>query len=133
MSIKIALDESIGAVRVLQLINMGYTVVYKAGHGETDDSWMKKAHERGALFVVSADLDIPRIIEKESYPMFWIWYPADKTSFPKDLVRYIDEKIKAKLIMYKAMFGGSSEKGSYLSRFFQSLARRSPGRVKASA
>lgn len=70
--IKIAVDESVGSYLSKKIEARGYKIVCRAGHAETDESWMKRALAQGALFVVSPDLDIPSMIEKENLPMVWI-------------------------------------------------------------
>lgn len=111
--IKIAIDESIGSSLCRKLEEKGYKVVVRAGHAETDDSWMKRALAKGALFIVSPDLDIPSMIEKEGYPMVWIdylfagtmgdWEKDDKRRVWAD---YIDARIKSKTRFLRQEFGG---------------------------
>lgn len=122
MKIKIALDENIGRRRAEKLSKMGYEIVCFAGQAETDESWMARANEEGAQFAISADLDIPRVIERFGYPMFWVWFehtPNGETN----LVDHIDKSIKLKMDQMKKMFGEKNEKNSDLSRFFQSISR----------
>jgi len=103
VKIRIALDQSIGAKRKKQLNDLGYEVVVTADHAETDESWMNRAFAAGAVFAVSPDLDIPRIIENQRYPMAWINYPLDNQDFKNDLVKFIHESIQFKVKVYREM------------------------------
>lgn len=107
--IKIALDESIGFKKTDRLRNMGYEVVAIARHAEKDVDWLNRAFANGALFVVSPDLDIPNLIERESYPMIWIDYlhiPDSKGG--KDWAQYVQERIKFKIRFLEEQFGGDT-------------------------
>ena len=107
--VRIALDESVGQAKYIQLKNMGYEVVCIAKHAEMDVDWLNRAFTNGALFVVSPDLDIPNLIEKENYPMIWIDYlhvPKEKNG-GKSWAQYVDQRIKAKLAFFKNQFGDS--------------------------
>jgi hypothetical protein len=105
----IALDESVGFAKTEQLKRMGYNVVAIARHAEKDVDWLNRAFANGALFVVSPDLDIPNLIERENYPMIWI----DYLHVPKEAVgvkhwaQYVDKRIKAKIKFLKNHFGGT--------------------------
>ena len=97
MSIKIAVDCNIGKRRKAELIELGYDVVVVAEDGEADSLWVYKAFDKGARFVISNDLDIPRILEREGYPMVWVNYPNDNAYFKEWLVQYVDQMIRFKL------------------------------------
>lgn len=103
--INIALDVGVGRKRAKQLEEMGYKVVCVANHGEPDEQWMDRAFTSNALFVISPDFDIPRIIEKEGYPMSWIDFPSNTPELKFSLVDYINNRISLKLRMFK-MVGG---------------------------
>lgn len=100
MNVNIALDQCVGYKRAEQLRQLGYNVVCMANQGESDQDWMKRAHEKKALFAISADSDIPKIIEKQTYPMCWIIYPIDDMELKKDLIGYVDRMIKFKILFY---------------------------------
>jgi hypothetical protein len=105
--VRIALDESIGFAKTNSLKNMGYDIVAIARHAEKDVDWLNRAFANGALFVVSPDLDIPNLIEKENYPMIWIDYlhiPKEKGE--KHWAQYVDKRIKFKIKFLKDRFGG---------------------------
>ena len=102
MKIKIALDQGVGKRKEEKLRQLGYDIVCVANHGEPDDSWMHRAFRNGANFVISPDMDIPKMIEVEKYPMFWVNYPSDDVALKKDLVLYVDKTIKFKMkALYK--------------------------------
>lgn len=106
--IRIALDESIGFAKTNRLRNFGYDIVCIAHHAEKDVSWLNRAFANGALFVVSPDLDIPNLIEKENYPMIWIDYlhvPEEKGG--KQWAEYVHKRIKFKLKFLKERFGSN--------------------------
>lgn len=99
----IALDVGVGYRRKKQLESMGYKVVVTARDSETDDSWVNRAFVAGARFVISADLDIPKLIETEGYPMVWINYPSNEKGMSELLVKYIDDSINNKLRLFKTL------------------------------
>lgn len=119
--IRIALDQSVGRRRAIDLIDLGYEVVVVARASETDESWMNRAFAEGAQFAISPDLDIPRVIENRNYPMIWINYPSDQEEHKGDLVGYIDNKIKFKMELFKSMVvtkpEPKQEKKKWYSRF----------------
>jgi hypothetical protein len=98
--INIALDQSVGKIRAKELEKLGYNVVCIAEHGESDVDWMNRAFINHALFVVSPDMDIPKLIEKEGYPMVWINYPSDVPELKDNLVQYIHNRINIKRYMF---------------------------------
>lgn len=116
--IKIAVDESIGAALARRIEVRGYEIVARAGHAETDESWMKRALKEGALFIVSPDLDIPSMIERENLPMVWIDFlfaghinptlSADMSKGEKHEIwsQYIHDRIQSKLKFLGKEFGG---------------------------
>jgi hypothetical protein len=101
MSIKIALDCNIGKKRKAELIDLGYDVVVVAEDGEADVLWVHRAFSGGARFVVSNDLDVPKILEREGYPMVWVNYPNDNAYFKDWLVQYIDQMVRFKLKIFQ--------------------------------
>lgn len=115
--IKIAIDESIGAALARRLEERGYRIVCRAGHAETDESWMKRALAEGALFVISPDLDIPSMIERENLPMVWIDFlfaghvnPSLNANMTKDQkhtiwTQYIHDRIYSKMKFMYEEFG----------------------------
>lgn len=104
MEIAIALDVCVGKKRTERLKTLGYKVVCIARDAETDASWVNRAFSAGAFFVISADMDIPKIVEREGYPMCWVEYPSDVRD-GRDLVSYIDKAMKMKLQMFADLFG----------------------------
>jgi hypothetical protein len=101
MSVKIALDGNIGKKRCNELIGLGYNVVTIAQTSEADEEWVYKAFNAGARFIVSNDFDIPKLIEKEGYPMVWINYPMDNLLYKDWLVQYLDQMIRFKINFFK--------------------------------
>lgn len=97
MKQRIALDVGVGFRRKKELEDLGYKVVVVARDSETDDSWLNRAFVEGARFAVSADLDIPRLIETCKYPMVWINYPSNDKGSNDILVKYIDDTVKFKV------------------------------------
>lgn len=107
--IKVAIDESIGAGLAKKIEGRGYQIVCRAGHAETDESWMKRALQAGALFIISPDLDIPSMIERENLPMVWIDFlfashvnPKLSADMPKEQKhaiwsQYLHDRIQSKL------------------------------------
>lgn len=95
--ITLALDQSVGWKRKQKLITMGYDIVVVANHAETDESWLNRAFVAGAMFAISPDLDIPRAIENNQYPMFWINYPSDRPEMKDDMIGFIDRSVKHKM------------------------------------
>lgn len=122
MKIRIALDQSIGRRRAIDLVNLGYHVVVVAKPSETDESWVNRAFSEGAQFAISPDLDIPRLIENRKYPMVWINYPSDQDEFRNDLVKYVDSMVKFKLGVFRDMVADKTKKESkpWYSRFWPS-------------
>lgn len=120
LGIKVAVDESIGGALTKKIHERGYDVVVRAGHAETDDSWMKRALAEGAIFVISPDLDIPSMIERENMPMVWIDFlfagnvnPTLNAEMPKAQkheiwLQYVHDRIQSKLKFFKTEFGGDS-------------------------
>ena len=116
--IKVAIDESIGAALARKIESRGYEIVCRAGHAETDESWMKRALKANALFVISPDLDIPSMIERENLPMVWIDFlfaghinPTLSADMPKEQkhaiwATYLSDRIQAKLKFLGKEFGG---------------------------
>lgn len=105
--IRIALDESVGFTKTNSLKDMGYEIVCIAKPAEDDIVWLNRAFAAGALFVISPDLDIPNLIEKENYPMIWIDYlhiPNEKGK--KHWAQYVDGRIKSKIKFLNDRFGG---------------------------
>jgi hypothetical protein len=111
MKIRLAVDVTIGKKRRKELMERGYIIAYVAKAAEPDQEWLKAAHENHAVFVISADLDIPKIIEREKYPMFWVNFPIHDGFVNDYLVEYVDNAIKTKLRQIKEMakFLGSKE------------------------
>lgn len=107
--IKVAIDESIGAALARKIAARGYEIVVRAGHAETDESWMKRALNAEALFIISPDLDIPSMIEREGLPMVWIDFlfaghvnPTLNAEMPKEQkhaiwCQYLHDRIQYKL------------------------------------
>lgn len=124
MKIRIALDQSVGRRRAIELVDIGYLVVAIARHGESDESWMNRAFAEGAQFAISPDLDIPRLIEKHEYPMAWINYPSDDDAHKGDLVGYIDRRVKSKMDLFRDMVAEppkkKGEKKPWFTRFLSS-------------
>ena len=70
---------------------------------------MKRALKEGALFIISPDLDIPSMIERENLPMVWIDFlfaghvnPKLSASMPKEQkhaiwCQYLHDRIQAKI------------------------------------
>lgn len=115
--IKIAIDESVGVAMAKRIKSKGYEIVCKAGNAEPDDVWMKRALAAGAMFIVSPDLDIPSMIERENYPMVWIDFLFASQLDPdintrarevkRDLwAKYVCDRIQAKLKFFYKEFGG---------------------------
>ena len=116
--IKVAIDESIGAALAKKIEARGYQIVTRAGHAETDESWMKRALASEALFIISPDLDIPSMIERENLPMVWIDFlfagyvnPKLNAEMPKEKKhsiwsQYLHDRIQAKLKFLGKEFGG---------------------------
>lgn len=121
--IKIALDESVGNAMAKQIEAKGYRIVCRAASAEPDHVWMKRALEKDALFIISPDLDIPSLIEKENYPMIWIDFLFAGNVNPtigmqtrevkRSLwVQYVHDRIQAKLKFFNQKFGETNEKGN---------------------
>ena len=118
VKIKVAIDESIGAALAKKIEARGYQIVTRAGHAETDESWMKRALNADALFIISPDLDIPSMIERENLPMVWIDFlfagyvnPQLSAEMPKEQkhaiwCQYLHDRIQAKLRFLNKEFGG---------------------------
>jgi hypothetical protein len=116
--IKVAIDESIGAALAKKIEVRGYQIVCRAGHAETDESWMKRALAAGAVFIISPDLDIPSMIERENLPMVWIdflfagyVFPKLSAEMPKEQKhaiwsQYLHDRIQSKLKFLNKEFGG---------------------------
>jgi hypothetical protein len=104
--VNIAIDQCIGIKRMKQLQSLGYNVVTRAESSEKDSSWMNRAFANGALFVISADMDIPKIIEVEKYPMIWIDCPHHNKNLGCDVITYIDNMIKFKLQFFRDVAEG---------------------------
>jgi hypothetical protein len=115
--IRVALDESVGNAMARRIEELGYKIVCRAGPAELDTVWLKRALDQRALFIVSPDLDIPSLIEKENYPMIWIDFlfasnvnPTIQTQ-TRDVkrgiwVQYVHDRIQAKLKFFNKEFGG---------------------------
>lgn len=103
MKLRIALDTNVGKRRYEEFVELGYTVVVVAQESEPDEDWLQRAFVDGARFIVSNDVDVPKIIEREGYPMCWIKYPNDNPKYKDWLVQYVDQMIRFKLIVFKAI------------------------------
>lgn len=101
--INIAVDQCVGIKKVRQLESLGYKVVVVAANSEPDESWIHRALECGALFVIGADRDIPVIIEQEMYPMVWVDWPDYNKEARTNLVSYVDKRIKFKLDFFHGL------------------------------
>lgn len=101
MKLKIALDTNVGKKRYEEFIGLGYDIVVVAEQAEKDCDWVARAHKAGARFLISNDVDIPKLIERTGYPMFWVNYPNDNPQFKEWLVEYCDQVIKFKLNVFK--------------------------------
>lgn len=115
---RIAIDVTVGRIRANALKALGYKIVTVARHSETDKSWVNRAFAEGAFFVISPDMDIPKIIEREGYPMCWVEYPNDNPEVKNDLVGYLDKVMKRKLEVFKTVTQMPKEapcSGSYSS------------------
>lgn len=121
MKAKLALDTAVGQRRVTELIQLGYSIVVIARESETDESWLNRAFVEGAQFAISPDLDVPRLIEQNNYPMIWINYPSDKAKFVGDLVDYIDMSVKTKTNVFRNFTGEPIKKKAGLFGFMKSL------------
>lgn len=69
---KVAFDENIGNPTIGKYARSGCIVVYVAPHGAEDEVWVEEAWTRGAEVIISRDLDIGNIIDKENYDMKWV-------------------------------------------------------------
>lgn len=116
--IKIAIDVPVGRKRRDKLIRMGYDVVCEAKPKETDDSWLNRAFVNGAIFAVSADSDVPRLIERNLYPMTWILYPLDFGIPQSEMVSHVDKAIKHKIRMFNNL---STRRQSWFGHFLSSI------------
>lgn len=105
MRVKIALDTNVGKRRYDELVGLGYIIVCVAQEAETDKDWMYRAFNNGARFVISNDLDVPKLIETEGYPMCWINYPNDNPKYKNWLVQYCDQVIRFKLKVFENILG----------------------------
>lgn len=117
----IALDVGVGFRRKKQLESWGYKVVVVARDSETDDSWLNRAFVEGAKFAISADLDIPKLIETQKYPMVWINYPSNEPGMGELLTKYIDDSIKFKLRLFKDLTTDKKVVPVKKRTFFQKL------------
>lgn len=115
----IALDVGVGFRRKKELEALGYVVVAVARDSETDDSWLNRAFVSGAQFAVSADLDIPRLIETNRYPMVWINYPSNEKGMGDLLVNYIDQTIRFKVDLFKKFSTPTPSKKGLVKRLFE--------------
>ncbi|NJO48158.1 MAG: hypothetical protein HC840_00420 [Leptolyngbyaceae cyanobacterium RM2_2_4] len=124
MKQSIALAVGVGYRRKRQLESWGYKAVVVARDSETDDSWLNRAFVAGAKFAISADLDIPKLIEINKYPMVWINYPSNEPGMGELLTKYIDDSIKFKLRFFKDLTSVPSRapvvsKKSFIKKFFE--------------
>ena len=101
MKLKIALDTNVGKRRHEEFVDLGYDVVVVAQGSEPDIDWVQRAFMANARFIVSNDVDIPKILERQGYPMVWVNYPNDNPYFKSWLVEYVDQAIKFKLNLFK--------------------------------
>lgn len=120
VKIKVAIDESIGAALAKKIEGRGYHIVARAGHAETDESWMKRALQAGAVFIISPDLDIPSMIERENLPMVWIDFlfaghinPKLSAEMPKEQKhaiwsQYLHDRIQAKIKFITRLVDGDT-------------------------
>lgn len=92
----IAVDVAIGKKRKKIFESMGYEVVVCARDSETDESWLNRAFAAGAQYIVSPDMDIPRLIENNRYPMVWINFPVHEMEMKDLLTDYVNDSIEHK-------------------------------------
>ncbi len=123
MKARLALDTAVGQRRVTELIQLGYVIVAIAKPKESDESWLNRAFAEGAQFAISPDLDIPRLIEQNNYPMIWINYPSDKAQFKDDMVSYIDKSVKTKTQTFKGFGTEPKSQKSFFSSMIKSLKK----------
>lgn len=95
MLIKIAVDIQIGKIASDELERVGYTIVYKARASEPDIEWVHNAVNNGATILISPDLDIPDLLDKNNINAAWIGLPQGIGGL--DQAEYIKQKI-ARLI-----------------------------------
>lgn len=102
--IKIAVDQCVGYRGIKWLKKQGYEVVYAAKHAQPDAEWVSHAFHLDALVIISGDMDIPRIIDTEEYPMIWVSYPNDTNEVPSNkFLEHVDRKIRKKLSWIKEL------------------------------
>lgn len=103
MKIKIAV-EHISNEDVKRLEKRGYEVVVRAEISEPDDWFLRRALNKKALFVISNDADIPRIIENKKYPMIWVDRPRISTSDDQyAVVNVLEHSMKQKIKFIKKL------------------------------
>jgi hypothetical protein len=64
---RLAFDENIGDKVIGSYARSGCVIVYVAPKGSRDEDWVEEAHARGAQVVLSWDLDIGNIIDRNQY------------------------------------------------------------------
>lgn len=95
--IKIAIDVTVGKKNANYLKSIGYEIVCVAKMAEEDEVWLAKAYINGALFIISPDVDIPRIIERKKYPMMWVEYPQNIKDIKEELIEVVRRSIEFKM------------------------------------
>jgi hypothetical protein len=63
---KLAFDVNISDRTMGRYARDGCVIVFVAKDGQPDEEWIWQAYEAGAEVVLSYDLDIPNLIEKEN-------------------------------------------------------------------
>ena len=75
MDMKLALDVQISKQAQHELRKFGFEIVYRAGAGVDDETWVLNAIGAGANIFVSPDLDIPNLLERLGTEAAWIDVP----------------------------------------------------------
>ena len=64
---RLAFDENISNRVIGEYARSGCIIVYVSPKGTSDDVWVAEAYSRGAEVILSWDLDVGNIIDKENY------------------------------------------------------------------
>lgn len=74
---KIACDVNVSNKTISFLNSNGFTVVKKAGNGESDRSWFESALNNGAEIFISGDSDIAHLVEEHyDLRLRWLRFPS---------------------------------------------------------
>jgi hypothetical protein len=90
---KLAIDNQLGHKEYCELKSAGYDIIVEAGD-RADEDWVIEAIDKGVDCIISPDLDIPNMLEREYSDALWIDYTQEYRNSIKKLIKRLDKSLK---------------------------------------